>query len=121
MLGCERRKPNEGCGVRVEPKVLTYPRNVVAGGVARICASIRASADITVSLIWVSRKSGLSDDRRRGRRSVVSEKPSYSNLPRWHVCCEAFSKVSDKCQVAPEVSMIRLLASAISPAETIPR
>ena len=52
---------NEGCGVRVEPKVLTYPRNFVAGGAARICAFIRASVDVTtvcvtctgVDKVWV--------------------------------------------------------------------
>ena len=38
---------NEECGVGVEPKVLTYPRNFVAGGAARICAFIRASVDVT--------------------------------------------------------------------------
>ena len=73
------------------------------------------------SFVRESRKSGLLDDRRRGRRSVISElgEASY-NRPRWHVCYEAFSKVSGKCQIAPEVNKIRPLASAISPADTIP-
>ena len=37
---------NEGYGIRVEPKVLTYPRNFIAGGAARICAFICASVDV---------------------------------------------------------------------------
>ena len=52
---------NEGYGVRVEPKVLTYPRNFIAGGAARICAFIRASVNVTnvcvtctgVEKVWV--------------------------------------------------------------------
>ena len=49
------------------------------------------------SLVRVSIKSGLLDDRRRGRQSVILElgEGSY-NPPRWHVCYEAFSKVSGK-------------------------
>ena len=89
---------------------------------ARICASVCASADVaTVCVTCTGRKSGLSDDQRRGRRLVISElgEASY-NPPRWHVCCKAFSKVSGKCQVAPEVNKIRLLASAISPTDTMP-
>ena len=111
---------NEGCGVRVERKVLTYPRNFVAGGAARIYAPVSTLLPYA-SLVRVSRKSVLLDDRRRGRRSVILElgEASY-NPPRWHVCCDAFSKVSGKCQVAPEVNKIRPLASAISPADTIP-
>ena len=90
---------NEGCGVRVEPKVLTYPWNFVAGGAARICAVFAPVSTLLpyVSLVRVSRKSGLLDDRRQGCRSVISElgEASY-NPPRWHVCYEAFSKVSGK-------------------------
>ena len=52
--------------------------------------------------------------------SFRPEKTSYYP-PKWYVCCKAFSKVSGKCQVAPEVNEIWLLASAISPADTIPR
>ena len=44
---------NEGCGVGVEPKVLTYPRNFVAGGAARICAFIRASVDVTTICVYL--------------------------------------------------------------------
>ena len=52
---------NEGCAVRVEPKVLTYSRNFVVGSAARICAFIRASVDVTtvcvtctgVEKVWV--------------------------------------------------------------------
>ena len=45
-----------------------------------------------------------------GQSFRSSEKPSYSNPSRWHVCCKAFSTVSGK---ASEVNKIRLLASAI--------
>ena len=73
--------------------------------------SIRTSADVTTVCV-----SGLFDDQRRGRRSVISEL-GEAELQRWHVCRKAFSKVSGK---ASEVNKIRLLASAISPADTIP-
>ena len=52
---------NEGCGVRVEPKVLTYPQYFVVGSAARICAFICASVNVTtvcvtctgVEKVWV--------------------------------------------------------------------
>ncbi|KAH9986400.1 hypothetical protein BJV77DRAFT_1029464, partial [Russula vinacea] len=46
-----------------------------AGGVARICAVFAPVSTLLLcaSLVRVSRKSGLLDDRRRGRRSVISE------------------------------------------------
>ena len=92
--------------VRVEP---TYPRNVVPGpGVARTCApdvTTVSSFSLYASLIRVSRKSGWLNDRRR-----VTHQGDMC-------AAKAFSKVSDKCQVSPEV---RLLASVISPADTIP-
>ena len=52
------------------------------------------------SLVRESRKSGLLDDRRRGRRSVILE------------LGKAAGKVSNRCQVAPEMNKIRLLAIA---------
>ena len=54
-------------------------------------------------LVRVSRKSVLLDDRRRGRRSVIRElgEASY-NPPRWHVCCDTFSKVSGNAKLLPK-------------------
>ena len=51
-------------------------------------------------LVRESRKSGLLDNRRRGRRSVILE------------LGKAAGKVSNRCQVAPEMNKIRLLAIA---------
>jgi hypothetical protein len=101
MLGYERSKQNKtrGVVVRVERKVFTYPRNVVA-----------------------SRKSGLLDDRRRGRRSVIS-KPGQAELLTTHqsdMCAAGRFQRSVTNAKLPEVNKIRLLASAISPTDTIP-
>jgi hypothetical protein len=60
-VGVRAKKTRRGVWGLVEPKVSTYPWNVVAGGVARICVSIRASADVTtvcvtctsVKKVWV--------------------------------------------------------------------
>jgi hypothetical protein len=76
----------------------------------RICASILTSADVTTECV-----SGLLNDRRRGRRSVISE---LGEADQGGMCAKAFSKVSGK---ASEVNKIRLLASAISPADAIPQ
>jgi hypothetical protein len=65
------------------------------------------------SLVRELRKSGLLDDRRRGRRrrSVISELGN-AVVTVTCACCQAFSKVSKRCQVAPEVNKISLLAIA---------
>jgi hypothetical protein len=96
VLGYEKSKQTGGVVVRVEPKVFTYPRNVVA-----------------------SRKSGLLDARRRGRRSVISE-PGEAELLTTHksgMCAARRFQRSVANAKLPEVNKIRLLASAISPTD----
>ena len=68
------------------------------------------------SLVRVSRKSGLLDDRRRGCRGR-SFRVIVTNSS--GMCAAKLSKVSGKCQVAPEANKVRILASLISPADTI--
>ena len=69
VLGCEsgaseaNRLSKRGVWVRVDPKVLTYPWNFVAGGAARKYVFVRASVDVTtvcvtctgVEKVWVVR------------------------------------------------------------------
>ena len=81
----------------------------------RICASILTSADVTTECVSGCWMIGAEDV---GQSFRSSEKLSYGNPPRWHVCRKVFSKVSGK---ASELNKIRLLASAISPADTIPQ
>ena len=129
VLGCEsgaseaNRLSKRGVWGQGRAESVNLPPELYSGRRGQdLCVYLRQSTLLPyASLVRVSRKSVLLDDRRRGRRSVILElgEASY-NPPRWHVCCDAFSKVSGKCQVAPEVNKIRPLASAISPADTIP-
>ena len=101
---------DERCGVRDES--VNLPRNIVAGSVAMCLFAPVPTLLLYASLVRESRNSGLLDDRRRGCRSRSFRGSSYSSDM-------SVARLFQR-SVANEVNEIRLLASVVSPSDTVP-